>query len=94
MASLQAATGLAHQTLQNIVARRCARTMTLTAVAAAGVSRFATIVRRYRVPLGDDEHQRAVGENQQRSPPHCQLEQSEGDFRRFASAIRQLACDV
>ena len=25
---------------------------------------------------------------------HCQLEQSEGDFRRFASAIHQLACDV
>jgi Ser/Thr protein kinase RdoA (MazF antagonist) len=25
---------------------------------------------------------------------HCQLEQSEGDFRRFASAIYQVACDV
>ncbi len=25
---------------------------------------------------------------------HCQLEQSEGDFRRFASAIHQVACDV
>ena len=25
---------------------------------------------------------------------HCQLEQSEGDFRRFASAIRQVACDL
>ena len=25
---------------------------------------------------------------------HCQLEQSEGDFRRFASAIHQIACDV
>jgi len=25
---------------------------------------------------------------------HCQLEQSEGDFRRFASAIDQVACDV
>ena len=25
---------------------------------------------------------------------HCQLEQSEGDFRRFASAINQVACDV
>lgn len=25
---------------------------------------------------------------------HCQLEQSEGDFRRFASAIQQVACDV
>jgi hypothetical protein len=25
---------------------------------------------------------------------HCQLEQSEGDFRRFASAIYQIACDV
>ena len=23
---------------------------------------------------------------------HCQLEQSEGDFRRFASAIHQVAC--
>ena len=28
------------------------------------------------------------------SPRHCQLEQSEGDFRRFASAIHQVACDV
>jgi hypothetical protein len=27
-------------------------------------------------------------------PRHCQLEQSEGDFRRFASAIHQVACDV
>jgi hypothetical protein len=27
-------------------------------------------------------------------PGHCQLEQSEGDFRRFASAIHQVACDV
>ena len=25
---------------------------------------------------------------------HCQLEQSEGDFRRFASATHQVACDV
>ena len=25
---------------------------------------------------------------------HCQLEQSEGDFRRFASAIHQVACDL
>jgi transposase len=25
---------------------------------------------------------------------HCQLEQSVGDFRRFASAIHQVACDV
>jgi len=25
---------------------------------------------------------------------HCQLEQSAGDFRRFASAIHQVACDV
>ena len=25
---------------------------------------------------------------------HCQLEQSEGDFRRFTSAIHQVACDV
>jgi hypothetical protein len=25
---------------------------------------------------------------------HCQLEQSEGDFRRFASAIHQVACDI
>jgi uncharacterized protein YbjT (DUF2867 family) len=25
---------------------------------------------------------------------HCQLEQSEGDFRRFVSAIHQVACDV
>ena len=25
---------------------------------------------------------------------HCQLEQFEGDFRRFASAIHQVACDV
>jgi hypothetical protein len=25
---------------------------------------------------------------------HCQLERSEGDFRRFASAIHQVACDV
>jgi len=25
---------------------------------------------------------------------HCQVEQSEGDFRRFASAIHQVACDV
>ena len=25
---------------------------------------------------------------------HCQLEQSECDFRRFASAIHQVACDV
>jgi hypothetical protein len=25
---------------------------------------------------------------------HCELEQSEGDFRRFASAIHQVACDV
>ena len=25
---------------------------------------------------------------------HCQLEKSEGDFRRFASAIHQVACDV
>ena len=25
---------------------------------------------------------------------HCQLEQSDGDFRRFASAIHQVACDV
>jgi thiaminase len=25
---------------------------------------------------------------------HRQLEQSEGDFRRFASAIHQVACDV
>ena len=25
---------------------------------------------------------------------HCQLELSEGDFRRFASAIHQVACDV
>ena len=24
----------------------------------------------------------------------CQLEQSEGDFRRFASAIHQVACDI
>ena len=28
------------------------------------------------------------------SARHCQLEQSEGDFRRFASAIHQVACDV
>jgi hypothetical protein len=28
------------------------------------------------------------------SSGHCQLEQSEGDFRRFASAIHQVACDV
>jgi hypothetical protein len=29
------------------------------------------------------------------TPPqrHCQLEQSERDFRRFASAIHQVACD-
>ena len=26
------------------------------------------------------------------STGHCQLEQSEGDFRRFASAIHQVAC--
>ena len=25
---------------------------------------------------------------------HCQLQQSEGDFRRFASAIHQVACDL
>ena len=25
---------------------------------------------------------------------HCQLEQSEGDFRRFASVIHQVACDL
>ena len=25
---------------------------------------------------------------------HCQLEESEGDFRRFASAIHQVACDL
>ena len=25
---------------------------------------------------------------------HCQIEQSEGDFRRFACAIHQVACDV
>ena len=25
---------------------------------------------------------------------HCQLEQSEGDFRPFASAIHQVACDL
>ena len=30
----------------------------------------------------------------ERSRRHCQLEQSEGDFRRFASAIHQVACDV
>jgi hypothetical protein len=30
----------------------------------------------------------------QRACGHCQLEQSEGDFRRFASAIDQVACDV
>ena len=33
----------------------------------------------------------------QLDPPgrgHCQVEQSEGDFRRFASAIHQVACDV
>ena len=30
----------------------------------------------------------------QRPRRHCQLEQSEGDFRRFASAIHQVACDV
>jgi hypothetical protein len=29
-----------------------------------------------------------------RAGGHCQLEQSEGDFRRFASAIHQVACDV
>ena len=29
-----------------------------------------------------------------RLPRNCQLEQSEGDFRRFASAIHQVACDV
>ena len=28
------------------------------------------------------------------SKRHCQLEQSEGDFRRFASASHQVACDV
>jgi transposase len=30
----------------------------------------------------------------QRMSWHCQLEQSDGDFRRFASAIHQVACDV
>ena len=29
-----------------------------------------------------------------RGPGHCELEQSEGDFRGFASAIHQVACDV
>ena len=28
------------------------------------------------------------------STAHCQLEQSEGDFRRFASVIHQVACDL
>ena len=28
------------------------------------------------------------------SSRHCQLEQSEGDFPRFASAIHPLACDL
>ena len=28
------------------------------------------------------------------STGHCQLKQSEGDFRRFASAIHLVACDI
>jgi len=36
----------------------------------------------------------ALGDGVFDSPGHCQLEQSEGDFRRFASAIHQVACDV
>ena len=33
-------------------------------------------------------------EGQPTEERHCQLEQSEGDFRRFAFAIHQVACDV
>jgi 56kDa selenium binding protein (SBP56) len=41
-------------------------------------------------PRGDDFRGRRVHQIRR----HCQLEQSEGDFRRFASAIHQVACDV
>ena len=37
---------------------------------------------------------RPPGAGRQVAKRHCQLEQSEGDFRRFASAIHQVACDV
>ena len=42
--------------------------------------------------IADEAHYTAqyIGSPQR----HCQLEQSEGDFRRFASAIHQVACDV
>jgi olefin beta-lactone synthetase len=42
-------------------------------------------------PRSRSQRTRPVAES---SPRHCQLEQSEGDFRRFASAIHQVACDV
>ena len=41
-----------------------------------------------------DAAEQQIDPRRYQPPRHCQLEQSEGDFRRFASAIHQLACDV
>ena len=46
-----------------------------------------------RTPLIDPDIRMSRGQ-MSRARRHCQLEQSEGDFRRFASAIHQVACDV
>ena len=51
------------------------------------VLRLPVLDRRHHLPMRHCVTAELVG-------GHCQLEQSEGDFRRFASAIHQVACDV
>jgi hypothetical protein len=57
-------------------------------------NRRSTVSAATQTSLGERNKHRCTNPVRGLAAGHCQLEQSEGDFRRFASAIHQVACDV